>query len=129
MDLKIDSQTFKQYLAKSRNGEFDLRLSSWFPDFDDIMTYADLLGSGNPNNRGGYVSEEYDRWLKVVQGASDQRVRMDAAAQLQKIIRNEVMVLPMAETGSAYVQHSKLKGVVRRVLGADPDYTYARVIK
>ncbi len=54
---------------------------------------------------------------------------MDAAAELQKIIVNEAMVLPMAETGSAYVQHSKLKGVVRRVLGADPDYTYARVIE
>jgi len=129
VDLKIDSQTFKQYLAKSRNGEFDLLLSSWFPDFDDIMTYADLLGSGNPNNRGGYASEEYDNWLKVVQGAADQRERMDAAAQLQEIIRNEVMVLPMAETGSAYVQHNKLKGVVRRVLGADPDYTYARVVQ
>lgn len=129
LDLRIDSQTFKQYLAKSRNEEFDLLLSSWFPDFDDIMTYADLLGSGNPNNRGGYESEEYDRWLRVVQGATDQRARMDAAAQLQRMIKNEVMVLPMAETGSAYVQHNKLKGVVRRVLGADPDYTYARVIK
>jgi oligopeptide transport system substrate-binding protein len=129
IDLRIDSQTFKQYLAKSRNGEFDLLLSSWFPDFDDIMTYADLLGSGNPNNRGGYASEEYDKWLRLVQGATDQRVRMDAAAELQKIIIDEAMVLPMAETGSAYVQHHKLKGVVRRVLGADPDYTYARVVK
>jgi|TARA_Y100000310_G_scaffold302039_2_gene339024 oligopeptide transport system substrate-binding protein len=129
IDLRIDSQTFKQYLAKSRNGEFDLLLSSWFPDFDDIMTYADLLGSGNANNRGGYVSEQYDEWLQILQGASDQRVRMDAAAELQKIIMDEVMVLPMAETGSAYTQHSQLRGVVRRVLGADPDYTYAEVIE
>ena len=53
---------------------------------------------------------------------------MDAAAELQKIILRDVPVLPMAETGSAYVQHHKLRGVVRRTLGMDPDYTYARVL-
>jgi oligopeptide transport system substrate-binding protein len=128
LDVRIDSQSFKQYLAKSRAGEFDLLLSSWYPDFDDIMTYADLLATGNPNNRGGYSSPEYDRYLDIVKGALSEKERMDAAGQLQRIIQNEAMVLPMAETGSAYVQHARLKGVVRRVLGADPDYTYARVV-
>ena len=55
--------------------------------------------------------------------------RMGAAAELQKIIIDDVPLLPTAETGSAYVQHAKLKGVVRRVLGPDPDYTYARVVE
>ena len=50
---------------------------------------------------------------------------MSAADKLQKIIIEDVPVLPLAETGSAYVQHPKLKGVVRRVLGPDPDYTFA----
>jgi oligopeptide transport system substrate-binding protein len=54
---------------------------------------------------------------------------MDAAAELQKIILDDVPLLPTAETGSAYLQHPKLKGVVRRALGQDPDYTHARVIK
>lgn len=129
IDLKIDSQSFKQYLARSMAGDFDLLLSSWYPDFDDIMTYADLMATGNPNNRGGYSSPEYDRYLAIVKGAISQRERMDAAGELQKIIREDAMVLPMAETGSAYVQHPKLRGVVRRVLGADPDYTYAHVIE
>jgi|TARA_B100002003_G_C14155337_1_gene556136 oligopeptide transport system substrate-binding protein len=127
--VKIDQQTFKQYLEKARAGQFDLVLSSWFPDFDDIVTYADLLASWNPNNRGSYVNAEYDRWFRVLQGSTDRRERMDAAAELQKIILDDVPLLPTAETGSAYLQHPKLKGVVRRALGQDPDYTHARVIK
>lgn len=127
IDVKVDQQIFKQYLDKSRRGEFDIVLSSWYPDFDDIVTFADLLASFNPNNRGGYTSEEYDRHLSVVMRNPDRRARMDAAAELQRIIREDVAVLPMAETGSAYVQHPRLKGVVRRVLGADPDYTYAYI--
>ncbi len=128
LDIKVDQQIFKQYLAKSRNGEFDLALSSWYPDFDDIVTYADLQASWNPNNRGGYVNPEYDKWVRLLQRSTDQRARMDAAAELQRILIEDVPVLPMAETGSAYVQHERLKGVVRRVLGADPDYTFARVL-
>lgn len=128
LEVKVDQQIFKQYLARSRNGDFDLALSSWYPDFDDILTYADLQASWNPNNRGGYVNPEYDKYVRVLQRSTDQRRRMAAAAELQRILIEDVPVLPMAETGSAYVQHPQLRGVIRRVLGADPDYTYARVI-
>lgn len=129
LTVKVDQQTFKQYLQKSRAGQFDIVLSSWYPDFDDIVTYADLMASWNPNNRGNYVNAEYDKWFRVLQGSVDTRQRMDAAAHLQQIIIDDVPLLPMAETGSTYVQHPKLKGVIRRVLGQDPDYTFARVVK
>ena len=129
LDVRVDQQIFKQYLDKTFKADFDLSLASWYPDFDDIVTYADLLASYNANNRGKYNNPEYDRWLKVLLDSSEPRERMDAAAELQKIILEDVPVLPMSETGSAYVQHPKLKGVIRRVLGADPDYTFARVIE
>lgn len=129
IEVKVDQQSFKQYLDKSRKRQFDIVLSSWYPDFDDIVTYADLLASWNPNNRGDYHNPEYDRWFRVLQTSHDRQTRMAAAAELQSIIIEEVPLLPMVETGSAYVQHPKLKGVVRRVIGQDPDYTYARVIE
>jgi oligopeptide transport system substrate-binding protein len=129
LDIKVDQQSFKQYIDKTNREEFDISLSSWYPDFDDLMTFADLLASYNANNRGRYENPEYDHWLSVLQNSSKRKTRMDAGAKLQNIIIEDVPVLPMAETGSAYIQHSQLKGVVRRVLGADPDYTFARVIK
>lgn len=129
LDIKVDQQTFKQYLVKANQGRFDIVLSSWYPDFDDIVTYADLMASWNPNNRGKYANAEYDRWFRVLQEAQDPKVRMNAAAKLQQIIIDDVPLLPTTETGSAYVQHPRLKGVIRRVLGQDPDYTFARVVK
>jgi oligopeptide transport system substrate-binding protein len=128
LTIKIDQQTFKQYLAKAARGDFDLAISSWYPDFNDVMTYADLLASWNGNNRGHYNNAEYDRWLEILQASSVTQERMMAAAKLQDIIRHDVPVIPMAETGSAYLQHPKLRGVVRRVLGPDPDYSRARVL-
>ena len=109
--------------------KFDMAISSWYPDFDDVVTYADLLVSWNPNNRGDYTSVEYDDWFRILQGSMDSSKRMNAAAQLQKIIIEDVPLIPMAETGSAYLQHAKLKGVIRRVIGPDPDFSFARVVK
>ncbi|XOV88869.1 MAG: peptide ABC transporter substrate-binding protein [Pseudomonadota bacterium] len=128
LDVRVDQQILKLYLEKNRSGDFDLALSSWYPDFDDIVTFADLLGSWNANNRGGYKDALYDEQLGILMRASEPGRRMAAAAELQRIIFRDVPVLPMAETGSAYLQHPRLRGVVRRVLGADPDYTHARVV-
>jgi oligopeptide transport system substrate-binding protein len=127
--VKVDQQTFKQYLVKAEQGDFDMALSSWYPDFNDVVTYADLLASWNANNRGHYASAEYDSWLVELQRAVAPAERLAAAARLQVILQQDAPVLPMAETGSAYLQHSKLRGVVRQVLGADPDYSRARVVE
>ena len=123
----IDQQSFKQYLSKVQRGEFDLAMSSWYPDFDDLVTYADLLASYNANNRGRYVNLEYDKQLETLISSVDPAIRFKAAANLQRIIIDQVPLLPTAETGSAYLVHPKLKGVVRRAIGQDPDYTFAKV--
>ena len=87
------------------------------------------MASYNDNNSGKFNDPEYDRILELLTSSDDPTVRMAAANDLQKIIQDEVAVIPTAETGSAYLQHPKLRGVVRRVLGADPDYTFARVVE
>ncbi|MFT7219005.1 MAG: oligopeptide transport system substrate-binding protein, partial [Candidatus Azotimanducaceae bacterium] len=66
--------------------------------------------------------------LEILIRQSDKTVRLNAAAELQRMIVTDVPVLPMAETSSAYMQHSQLKGVVRRVFGPDPDFSGARVV-
>ncbi|MFT4676545.1 MAG: oligopeptide transport system substrate-binding protein [Patiriisocius sp.] len=129
LDLKIDVQTFKQRLAKMTSGEFDIVGAGWGPDFDDVMTFGDLFASWNLNNRGRYSNPEYDRQVRVAMDSFDPKQRMDAMAKLQDIIFEEAVVLPQYEQGVIYLMHDKIRGVVRRVVGADPDYTYARVVK
>lgn len=129
LDVKVDQQTFKQYLEKSRRGEFDVIVSSWYPDFDDVMTFADLLASWNPNNRGRYASAEYDEKVRLLQSAVEETQRVQAIEVLVRLIARDVPILPLAETGSAFVQHARLRGVVRRAVGPDPDYSGAWVVK
>lgn len=129
IDLKIDVQTFKQRLAKMTAGDYDIVGAGWGPDFDDIMTFGDLFASWNLNNRGRYKSDEYDQLVRVAMDSLDQQVRMDSMARMQEILFEDAAILPQYEQGVIYLMHDKVRGVTRRVVGADPDYTYARVVK
>ena len=125
LDIKIDRQIFKQRLAKMTSGDFDLVLAGWGPDYNDPLTYGDLFASWNLNNRGRYSSPGYDRQVRIAQGAMDPQTRMDAFAEMQRIIHEDVAIIPNYERGVAYVTHPRVKGILRRVVGADSDYTYA----
>ncbi|SVD20971.1 uncharacterized protein METZ01_LOCUS373825, partial [marine metagenome] len=86
LDLKIDTQTFKQRLAKMTAGDFDIVAAGWGPDFDDIMTFGDLFASWNLNNRGRYSNPEYDRLIRIAMNTTDPKTRMDAMGQAQQIL-------------------------------------------
>ena len=128
IELKIDVQTFKQRLAKMTSGEFDIVGAGWGPDFDDILTFGDLFASWNMNNRGRYNNPEYDRLVRLTMSSTDPKTRMDAMGKAQQILFDDAVVLPQYEQGVIYLLNPKIKGVARRVIGPDPDFTYARIV-
>ena len=128
LEIKIDVQTFKQRLAKMTSGEFDIVGAGWGPDFDDILTFGDLFASWNMNNRGRYNNPEYDRLVRVTMNSTDPQTRMDAMGAAQQILFDDAVILPQYEQGIIYLLHPKVRGVARRVIGTDPDFTYARIL-
>ncbi len=127
LELKIDKQIFKQRLAKMLSGDFDMVLSGWGPDYDDPLTFADLFASWNQNNRGRYANPELDDWVSVAQSSQDPRERMDAFGEIQQILFDDAVIIPNYERGTTYVTHPQLKGMVRRAVGPDPDFTNAYI--
>lgn len=128
IEVKIDRQIFKQRLAKMTAGEFDMVLAGWGPDYADPLTFGDLFASWNKNNRGAYVSPELDAWVEVAQSSLVPEERMRAFDEIQKIIYDDAVILPNYERGSVFVRNPQLKGVVRRAVGTDPDYTGAYIV-
>jgi oligopeptide transport system substrate-binding protein len=128
LEVKIDKQIFKQRLAKAENGEFDIVIYGWGPDYDDPLTFADLYASWNLNNHGKYVNPKLDEQVRIAQRSTDQSERMAAFAEIQRIIIEDVVIIPNYERGLMYVQDPRLQGVVRRAIGADADYTHAHLV-
>ena len=127
LEIRIDIQTFKQRLAKTHSGDFDLTLAGWGPDYEDPFTFTELFASWNVNNHGRYASDEFDALTRVVQNTADRKTRMDAMGKLQQLIIDDVVILPTYERKVSYVQNPNLQGVLFKVTGGSPIYTYSSV--
>ncbi|MBL7715836.1 MAG: peptide ABC transporter substrate-binding protein [Bdellovibrionales bacterium] len=127
LELKIDKQIFKQRLAKMTAGEFDIVAAGWGPDFADPMTFAELKTSWNENNRGEWKNDQYDKLIREAQSTSSVKKRMNAMAAAEKIMLDEVAIVPSYERTVIYIENDRLKGVVRKQIGADPDLTQATI--
>lgn len=127
LEVRIDKQIFKQRLEKMTAGEFDLVMAGWGPDFDDALTFGDLFASWNEQNRGRYASSELDAQVRIAQSSVIPQERMDAFGEIQRILFEDVVILPGYERGIVYVLDDRLGGVVRRAVGPDPDYTNAYI--
>ena len=127
LEIKIDKQIFKQRLAKMTSGDFDIVAAGWGPDYDDMMTFADLMASWNENNRGKYSNPEYDKVLRKAMNSSDQKKRVEYFAKLQKILFDDVALIPHYERGLVYIQNKQLRGLQRIVVGPDPFLVHAKI--
>ena len=126
LTVKIDQQVFKERLAKMRTGTFDLVISAWGPDYADPLTYVDLVGR-TPHNQGRYENPILDDWLATAEFSDAPHVRMSAFDEIQRLVDEEAVLVPLSEGGSVYVRDPRLTGIVRRSVGPDPDFRFVRI--
>jgi len=127
LELRLDVQIFKQRLEKMRQGEFDMVLSGWGPDYDDVLTFGDLFSSWNLQNRGRYNSPEMDALVRIAQSELDPQKRMDAFGEIQKLLYEDVVLIPMYERGNSFVVDTRLRNFRRRIVGPEVDYKFAYI--
>lgn len=127
IELKIDKQIFKQRLSKMKNGDYDLVSAGWGPDYADAMTYIDLFTSWNGNNSGAWFNDAYDKHVKNAMATVDQKVRMAEMGAAEKILLEELPIIPMYERTIMYTHSDRIQGIVRQTIGPDPVLTGVKV--
>lgn len=129
IDLKIDKQIFKQRLAKASAGDFDIEAAGWGPDYADPMTFVDLFTTWNNNNNGKWVNKDYDALVRKAMNSAKAQERMTAMAAAEKILLEELPIIPTYERTVMFTQSDRVQGIVRRAIGFDPDFTNAKIVK
>lgn len=125
--FKLEFHTFKVRLERTTSKNFDIVNSGWGPDYLDAMTFADLFTSWNGNNNTGWFSKEYDRLIKTAMDSTDSYERLKLMSDSEKILVDEAPIAPYYQMFRVYVQDQRLQGVLRRTVGPDPDFYYAKI--
>jgi oligopeptide transport system substrate-binding protein len=112
VELKVETK--KQRIQDIQNGDYDVCLTRWGPDYADPMTYLGMWVTGNSNNYGLWSNADYDTIIqRCVSGdlAMDATARWDALHQAEKIIMDNMVILPVYQKCNAMMVKSSVKNL------------------
>lgn len=123
MTVTLNSKPKKTRLQMMQNGEYQIGLHRWGPDYADPQTYFDLFLEGGANNYGKYNSQAYqDLVLEATVGetAKDSEARWDLLVQAEKVlVGDDVGVVPVYQNGGAMMIQPTVSGIEFHSAGVD----------
>ncbi len=109
-----------------RNGDFDLALTRWGPDYSDPTTYLNNLEQSqfDSNNYGHYANDEYDAVMASARAETDAAAREEYLAEANNILMEDVAIIPIFSQGQATLTSDGLSGLVHNAAGTPYIYKY-----
>lgn len=101
-------------------GEFDLLLSGWGADKLDGTAFLDLFTTDSSFNSGSFSNLEYDALLEKIHTTwtNDPQARYEAMVAAEKILLDEVGIVPLYQKSQTSLIKPYLKGLVNYSVGA-----------
>ena len=127
IDIQLRNEEWAVYLESQKKINYNISRSGWIGDYSDAMTFMDMFVTGGGNNQTGFSNAEYDKQIKEIANKSgDQKVRIPAMHAAEKVLMDEMPVMPIYYYTLPWVLKDNIKGVFRSSLGPI-DYKNASV--
>lgn len=114
LTVNLTVEPKKQRVEDMQNGDFQLGLTRWGPDYADPMTYLGMWITDNSNNYGLWSNEEYDAIIaECTTGdlCTDAEGRWARLYDAEKIVMDEAVIFPLYAQCNAEMMSSKVTGV------------------
>ena len=125
IDVTINPKVTKQGSADRGNGNYQMSITGWGPDYNDPMTFLDLWVSDGGNNDTRWSSEEYDALIDQATVETDLEARQKLFYEAEKIIFDQYMILPLYNRTQSYITSERVGTDPLRSTFQDFNYTYA----
>ena len=129
INVKVDSIPSKNAYTKASSGDFDIYVSGWGGDFSDPMTFMQILQKGTSYNYGKWNNAEYNSLIKkaLTTDANDVNKRWQDLVKAAQVANADQAVSPIYQQTTAYLQNSKVKGIIHNNAGTQWSYKYAYI--
>ena len=126
LTVELQAVPFKTRVDKMGNGDFEVCLMKWGPDYADPITILSLYTPGNTNpNYSRWTSQEFTDLLdesNSLEYMSDENGRWDLLKQMDQLIVDQGASLPLFQVGSAVLQRSSIKNANYSMCGTAYHY-------
>jgi oligopeptide transport system substrate-binding protein len=123
INITLLNQDWKVFLDNQRTLNFVVSRASWIGDYPDPNTFMDMWVTGGGNNHTGWSNKAYDDLIAKAAEAIDQKERYDYFQQAEKILADEVPIIPIYTYTRDYLIRPEVKGWYPNILDHHP-YQY-----
>ncbi|MCR4694407.1 MAG: peptide ABC transporter substrate-binding protein [Pseudobutyrivibrio sp.] len=114
LTINITTEPKKQRVQDLQDGNYELGLTRWGPDYDDPMTYLGMWYTDNSNNYGFWSNSEYDAIIdecttgELCTKIDERRTRLYDAEQL---VMEDAVIFPIYTAANAQMVSSSVSGI------------------
>ncbi|EFM39752.1 oligopeptide-binding protein OppA [[Eubacterium] yurii subsp. margaretiae ATCC 43715] len=116
INTTLENVEFKVKIDRENAHQFDISRSGWVGDYLDPMTFMDLWITGASNNYVNYSNPEYDKLVKEAQTSTDQKLRMDNMKKAEKMILEDMAIVPIYFYTHPYAVKPNVKGITKNAI-------------
>jgi len=95
ISVTIRNEEWSTYLASQRQMQYNISRRGWTGDYADPNTFLDMFITESEQNGTGWSNAEYDRLIAEAGRESDAETRMQQLGQAEKILLDELPILPI----------------------------------
>jgi ABC-type oligopeptide transport system substrate-binding subunit len=119
VEVRVEVVDFDTYFTRLGGADSpDLWTMSWIADFPSPNDFLGiLLGTGQPNNFGGWTSPAFDDAIAGAVGTADPAAARRGYDAAERILANEVPVIPVSYGASSALAREGLLGAATNGLG------------
>lgn len=117
IDITVSAEEWAVFQQTRLDKNFDIAMHNWAGDYNDPMTFFGIFLSYTDLNYGGYKNTEFDKNIEESSIARNNSERVKYLHEAERILINDMPLIPIYFTTSSYLVNPKLKGVVYDTLG------------
>ena len=114
LTVSIKVEPKKQRVQDMQDGNFELGLTRWGPDYADPMTYLGMWVTDNSNNYGLWTNADYDSIIAECttgETATDPEKRWTRLYDAEQLVMNEAVIFPLYTQCNAEMIKSNVTGI------------------
>jgi oligopeptide transport system substrate-binding protein len=120
IQVELVNVEWKVYLAKQSALDYQVARAGWIGDYVDPNTFLEMWKTGGGNNQTGWSSTRYDELLDQAARLVAAKDRLRALHDAEKILLDEMPVLPLYTYVNKGMLSRKVKGWYPNILDQHP---------
>lgn len=117
VDIKLANMEWNVFQEEQKKFKFQLSRSSFLADYADPINFLENFQTGHTMNRTAWSNKKFDQLIKDAKNEADETKRFEMMHEAEKILFDEMPIIPIHFYNQVTLQKDNVKGIVRHPVG------------